>query len=412
MSDVAVAYLISEYPKVSHVFIEREIAALRQLGVRVETFTVRPWRESELLSETMRREAEATTVILDSPKQVAAHQVAGLRRSPGRYVSGLAGALRTGHNTPKARTWQGFYFAEAVTLLNHMRERGLRHVHSHFANNGADIARLVARLGTATDGPDAGWKWSFTMHGASEFDAVEHFDLAGKVREASGVACISNYTRSQMMRLVEPEYWGKLQLVPMSVDLDAYAYSDRSDRSAADPVRFLSVGRMAEAKGFPVMVEAFALLRDRGIDFTAKMIGDGHLYDQLAQQVNRLRLTDVVQLPGAMGQEELPAEYAWADAYCLSSFMEGLPVVLMEAMSTGLPVAATRIAAVGELVVDGETGYLVSPARADQLADAMYRLAKDAVRRVDMGLAGRLAVEAQHSTTTAGRLQKDFLASC
>lgn len=412
MSEMAVAYLVSEYPKLSHIFIEREIMALRALGVRVETFTVRPWQESELLSETMRREAENTTVILDSPKRLAAHQATGFRRSPGRYVAGLAGALRTGHNTPKARTWQGFYFAEAVTLLNHMREAGLRHVHSHFANNGADVARLVARLGTAIDGPDAGWKWSFTMHGSSEFDAVEHFDLAGKVRAAAGVACISDYTRSQMMRLVEPEHWHKLHRVPMSVDLAAYPYCDRSNRRATDPVRFLAVGRAAEAKGYPILIEAFALLRDRGVNFTAKIVGDGHLHSQLVRKVNELHLADVVQLPGAMGQDELPAEYAEADVYCLSSFMEGLPVVLMEAMSTGLPVVATSVAAVGELVTDGQTGYMVPPARADELADAMHRLAKDASGRVNMGLAGRQAVQARHSTETAGGLQRTFLASC
>lgn len=407
-----VAYLTSRYPALSHTFIEREVAALREQGTRVDTFSVRPWAPEDLKSRSMRAEAERTTVLLgaDRSRAVPRAHAALARRRPGAYAAGLGRALRSGDDTAKARLWQCFYFAEAVLLHEQLRARGLRHVHAHFTNVAADVARLTVAIGRAIDGPGSPWRWSMTVHGPTEFENVDKVDLAAKVEDADAISVISDYARSQLMRLVDPSHWDKMSVVRMSVDAQAYPPpADGRVRAAGEPLRLLDVGRLVPEKGAPVLLEALALLRDRGIATTTRIVGAGELEETLRRRVAELRLGDV-ELVGPVGQDEIPAYYRWADAFVLPSFQEGLPVVLMEALATELPVVTTRIAAIPELVVDGVTGRVVPPGRADLLADALEQLARRPQDRTRLGRAGREAVLREFTPATTGPAMADFLA--
>ena len=193
---MAVAYLSSLYPAISHTFILREVRALRELGARVESISVRPADEADLLSRADRDEASTTATILPAgPGRVIAAHGAALLRSPARYLHTLREALRMARPGWRGRLWQLFYFAEAGLAAQICRRRGVRHVHAHFANVGADVALLVTRLG------GEGWSWSFTMHGPTEFSEVDGHKLAEKTADARFVACISEYCRSQLIRL-------------------------------------------------------------------------------------------------------------------------------------------------------------------------------------------------------------------
>ncbi len=153
-----VAYLTSQYPALSHAFIEAEIAALRRCGVEVVTHSVRPCPPQELRSSTMRAEAARTRTLRGTPPGEWATAIAGLaRRRPDVLAAGLRLAARSGHRAVRTKTWQLFYLAEAALLYKRMRADGLRHVHAHFANVGSDVARLtVGSIGRAEDGPDGG----------------------------------------------------------------------------------------------------------------------------------------------------------------------------------------------------------------------------------------------------------------
>ena len=397
-----VAYLVSRYPALSHTFIEREIEALREQGVRVETFTVRPAPAETLLTEHMRIEAATTKTLIGAGKGtwIAAH-LGVLRRSPSAWLGALARAVRTGPLHAKSRLWQVFYFGEAVVLVHHLRKTGIRHIHAHFINVASDVARLAADLGTRLDGPDAGWRWSFTMHGPTGFDAVREADLAAKGHDADGVMCISHYCRSQMMAELAPEDWEKLDLVRMTVDADTY-HPPAEPRRNDGPVRILTVGRLVPEKGPTLLLEALRLVKDRGVDFEAKLVGSGPLADELATRVRELELDEVVTLTGPIGQDRLPDLYRDSDLFVMASFQEGLPVVYMEALATELPVVATAIAATGELVADGVTGRLIPPGDAAALADAIEDLARDPEKRARLGRAGREAVLAEFTSATAG----------
>ncbi len=194
----------------------------------------------------------------------------------------------------------------------------------------------------------------------------------------------------------------------MSIDEHRFvAPADGRRRPAGSPFRVLSVGRLVPEKGSPILLEAIAELVRRGLDVELAVIGDGPLRAGLEQRIEEPDLAGRVRLVGAVGQDVIAAHYQWADAFALPSFQEGLPVVLMEAMATGLPVVATRIAAVEELVQDGMTGHVVAPGRADMLASALADLAGDPARRLSWGEQGRRDVLAEFTAaTTAPAMQQ------
>jgi glycosyltransferase involved in cell wall biosynthesis len=406
-----VAYLVSQYPALSHAFIETEVVALRALGVEVHTFSVRPPREADLLSDRARAEAAGTQVLLGSSAVVARALFSLLRRSPGALITGVRAALTSGEPSLRRRFRQLFYLAEAVVLWCGMSREGLRSVHVHLANNGADVARLAVTLGIAVDGPAAGWRWSLAMHGPTEFEDQTRFDLAGKVTSASAVACITDFCRSQVLRLLSPDAWGKAAVVRMAVDAARFRprEDDRALRTGAgDPLHVLTVGRLVPEKGAPVLVDAVARARARGVPVRLSVVGAGPLAEQLAAQAESMGVADVVELVGPLGQQDLPDRYRAADVFCLPSFAEGLPVVLMEAMASGLPVVTTAIAGIPELVDDHRTGLVVPPGRADLVADALVALARDPELRRRLGEAGRAAVLERHEPLANARLLLDL----
>ena len=398
-----IAYIVSRYPFVSHVFILREVLALRRAGARVHTFTVRrPGAEHVLSADD--RDAQATTsALVPAPvgELLVAHLLA-LATRPRHYVAALRLAIGLRARGARAALWQVFYFGEAVLMWHRCRRIGVRHIHAHHANVASDVALLSARLG------GAGWTWSFTLHGPTElFDVREH-RLAQKAADARFVACITDHARSQVMGLVDSRHWQKLRVVHCGVDLESYEIVDRGEREQATEI--LTVGRAVPAKGQALLIEAVAELTARGVEARLVVVGDGPQLEELRALAARLGVADRVEFPGAVGQGEIRAHYARADVFAMASFAEGLPVVLMEAMATGLPVVASRITGVPELVQPGENGLLVAPGRADELADALAELlGAPAARRAELGLAGRRKVEAEFAIDrTAERLLEIF----
>jgi glycosyltransferase involved in cell wall biosynthesis len=384
--------LVGYYPKVSHTFITREVDGLRARGVDVQTFSLRRTPDAEVLTDDDRRAAEETYVVIppDPGALLRAHGRA-LARRPLRYLDTLRLALRTSAGGVRNGLWQLFYFGEAVLLADEFARRGIRHVHAHFANAASAVAMLAGHLG-ARDG----LTWSFTMHGPTEFDDVTLYALGEKVRRARFVAVISDYARSQLMKLVEPACWEKLEIVHCGVDPAIFAPADRGGRAGA--LQLLGVGRLVPDKGQAVLLEAVRLARARGVEVELTLVGDGP--DRAALEA---AAGPEVRFAGAVGQDRIRELYARADVFCLPSFAEGVPVVLMEAMATGLPVVSTRIAGIPELVEDGVAGLLVAPGRADVVADALERLAGDPGLRARMGRAGRARVQDAYDIADAVR---------
>lgn len=396
-----VAYLISRYPAVSHAFIQREVLALRAAGVEVETFTLRRADDSDVLSDTDRAERDATYAIQPvKAARVASAHVRALSR-PRAYFRTLRHALRMGSGG-RGRVWQFFYFAEAVVLWAQLRKRGLQHVHVHFANPAADVAMLATHF-------DPTLRWSLTLHGPAEFFDVRANRLPEKLSSATFVACASDWARSQAMALLPTAKWSHLEVIRGGVDTDLWR---ASDRDSATRLEILNVGRLAPVKGQALLVDAIAQLGKRGVDVHCRIVGDGPEREQLARRITELGLHDSVELTGPVGQDQIRELYEQADVFCLPSFREGLPFVLIEALSMELAVVATRIMGIPELVTDGRSGLLVTPARVDELAEALERLSRDRELRISLGRAGRQTVQRDYEMArVAEELRSAFAAA-
>lgn len=403
----SVGYVVSRYPAPSHTFVLREVRGLRALGFRVETFSLHAAEPRDLLSPQDREEAASTFSLrpVTVPALVAGH-LSALFAAPAGYVSTLLYALRSSPPGVRARVWQVFYFAEAVLLHREASKRRVTHLHAHLANAGADVAWLAAALGRRR-APAGGWTWSFTMHGPTEFYAVEKFNLARKVADAATVVCISEFCRSQLMLVSEPRHWDKLRVVHCGVDTREFAFRPARDRGP-DPhptgsFSLLCVGRLTPEKGQHVLLDAAARIVAEGEDLRVTLVGAGPTGEALRARAAELGIADRVEFTGAVGQDRLAGLFAAADAFCLPSFAEGVPVVLMEAMATGLPVVTTPVAGIPELVNDGETGILVPPGRADLLAAALLGLMRDPDRAGRLARAARRTVEKEFDVSDTCR---------
>ena len=415
-----IAYFCSAYPAVSHTFILREVEALRRLGMRIATFAIRPTPPDQLLADADREAAATTVTILPfRRRQLAAHLRLALR-APGVYLATLRRAFELAPPGLRGRLWQLFYFLEAVVLWRDCERRDIHHVHVHLANAAADVAMLAAEIGRSV-APRSEWGWSFTMHGPTEFYDVRHFRLAEKIESARFVVCISDFARSQLMGLCEPDLWERLHVVHVGIPIDRFTPADpvpaangngASNGNGHRPT-VLYIGRLVPEKGQAVLLEAVAELARRGTDVEVALAGEGSLRVDLEAKAGRLGIADRVRFLGAVGQDELHRLYEGAAIFCLPSFAEGVPVVLMEAMAMGLPVVTTSIAGIPELIEDGRSGVLVAPGRPDRLADSLAALAADGEMRRRLGEGGREAVQRGFDCeATAAQLRDVFAREC
>jgi glycosyltransferase involved in cell wall biosynthesis len=380
-----IAYITTGYPALSHTFIQREVEALRRHGIGISTTSVHRAPAEAVMSAGDRRAVETTYALLPPHwRHILRAHLSALVRHPAALLSTLRLSLTLARPGLRGRLWQVFYFGEAITAWEHWKRQGVRHVHAHFVAVPSDIALLASHFGRATGtGPTS---WSFTVHGLIELWDVHSFRLAEKVRRADAVVCISDFTRGQLMALVEEQHWPKLRVIRCGVGPELYA------GVLAPPAgrpRILCVGRLVAEKGQSLLVRAMALLAERGSDAELELVGGGPNRDQLRALAAELGIGDRVLFAGPVGQDEIIAHYESASVFCLPSFCEGIPVVLMEAMACRRPVVATAVGGVRELVRDNVTGMLVSPGREDELAAALETLLGDAPLRQRLGEAGQ-----------------------
>ena len=381
--DGMIAYLTGEYPMASHTFIQREIEGVRASGVTVLTCAIRQPPSDQIIGPEEEAAKAETYYVLKAAKNPLRLVVSHLRvlaRSPARYLAALRLALSTRAPGFKALIYQAFYFAEAGLLAEHLRARRVRHIHNHFADSSCTVAMLAARI--------ADLPYSFTMHGPTEFFAVERWSLDAKIAHARFVSCISHFCRSQLMLFSDPSDWNKLKIVHCGVDPSRYGGA--REATAEGVVRLLYVGRLAAVKGVRVLFEALGMLDVPGLSLEVTLAGDGSDRAALEAAAHASGLN--ARFLGYVSQDRVAELLRSADMLVLPSFAEGVPVVLMEAMASGVPVIATRVGGVSELVEHGVSGLLVAPGDPEGLAGAIARLATEPDTATSMGAAGRTTV--------------------
>ena len=358
-------YLLSRYPGISHTFFLNEIRELRKHGLDVEVASINQSDRPRWMMPTIEIEEAEKTYYIKSAGAVRAFAVAikTLLFRPLVFVRGLKASLQLGQWNAKATLYALFYFAEALILGDWMRLRGHRHLHIHFCGPVATVGMLASLAW--------GFSYSLTVHGPDEFYDMEKFHLRRKIENAKFILCISEFCRSQLMRIAAPEHWDKMHLIRLGADPDVF-FPLRKDFSADRIPEIICVGRLVPSKGQLILLRACAILLSRGREIRVRLVGDGPDLEHLRGFAKREGIPVVFE--GARSHDETRLLLGYADIFALASFAEGVPVALMEAMAMGVPCVSTMIAGIPELIRDGLDGLLVPASSAEALAAALERL--------------------------------------
>ena len=367
---------------------------MRERGILVDVASINPPdRLRKDLPQVEATEADHTFYVKSGGLAGLAFRVFSIAlANPIATLRGLRAALSLGDWDFKSRAFALFYMAEALLVGNWMKARALTHLHVHFGGPVATVGMLTAQA----------WKipWSITLHGPDEFFDQDAFYLKEKIESAGFVICISDFCRSQVLRISPSLEDRRVEVIRLGVDCAALRPSDaRQAHTQAQPdhLKLVCTGRMVAAKGHRILLEALALLSAEGIAFTCTLIGDGPERKFLESLASKMGIADRIRFLGAMAHQPTLAEVAQADVFVLASFAEGLPVALMEAMALGVPCVSTTIAAIPELIENRRNGMLVPPANSEALYLALKELAGDAEFRRQLGQQARVTAEEHYN---------------
>lgn len=376
-----VGYVLKMYPRFSETFIVSEILAREAAGERLVIFSLRPSSDTRFHAELAQVKAPVIHLPRTSNASKLWQQLAGAADTPDLGI----GIQRRISELLEADVDDAF---QAVMLARAAQQHGVTHLHAHFAS----VATTVARLAGAV----AGIPYSFTAHAKDIFhEEVDQDELERKFAEAHHSVTISEYNQRDLHSRF-PAATGRLHLVRNGLNLEKFPY--RPERSARAAPRILAVGRLVEKKGFSLLIEAVARLRESGVPVQADIAGDGPLAAQLEEQIAVLGLQDEVHLLGARTQAEVSELMGHHDVFAAPFVVgsdgnaDGLPTVLLEAMARGIRCVAAGVTAVGEVIRSAETGWLVPSGDVDALTRALAEALRPADRSA-MTDAARALVE-------------------
>lgn len=356
-----IGYVLKRYPRYSETFIVNEILAHETAGLDVEIFSLRQPTDTFFPEQVSAVRAPVTYL---PSADLGAEDFWSELVWANESLGGLDGILRRA----RGESSRGKEVMQAIMLANVARSRGITHLHAHFATSAAEVARLAARM--------AGITYSFTAHAKDIFhESVEPEDLDRKLRSASAVVTVSdfncNYLRETFGAAAD-----RVHRVYNGLDLERFPFTEPLDR----PARVVAVGRLVEKKGFADLIDACAILAKHGRSFSCQMIGGGEEQSALADRIQRLGLTDRVEMLGPQPPSAVIAAIqsaALLAAPCIvgdDGNRDGLPTVLLEAMALGTPCISTNVTGIPEIVRDGDTGMLVPQRDPVALATAIERL--------------------------------------
>jgi len=392
-----IAYFINHYPKVSHSFIRREILALERQGFEVQRIALRGWDDRLPDADDVQERERTRYVLRHGAWGLVLPTLRALLRSPARFLAAMRLAVRMAGESDRSLAYHFVYLAEACRIVPWMSGFGTRRIHAHFGTNSTEVAMLAHVLG----GPP----YSFTVHGPDEF--LKPMGLEEKIHRADFVVAISDFGRSQLYLRSKYADWPKIKVVHCGLE---QKFHDVAGAPAAIAPRFVCVGRLTEAKGQLLLIEAVAQLAAKDVPCELVLAGDGPMRGELTHMIGRNGLEDRIRITGWISSGEVREEILAARALVLPSFAEGLPVVIMEALALRRPVLTTYIAGIPELVRPGENGWLFPAGSVSELTSAMEDcLSASAEVLQRMGNAGYDRVIARHAIDTeAGKLAELF----
>jgi colanic acid/amylovoran biosynthesis glycosyltransferase len=406
-NNLKVAYIMSRFPKLTETFILYEMLAMQQQGIQVEVYPLLREREKVMHPEAMQFVSVAHfQPFMSLP--ILRVNLYFLLKKPFAYLKTLWDVLRANWGSYNFFTGVIGIFPKSVLFAYQMHADQVQHVHAHFASHPAAAGFIIHRL--------AGIPYSFTAHG-SDLHRDRHM-LREKVAEAAFVAAISEYNEELIISECRGNYREKVRVVHCGVDTEVFRARSHETpyEKGENPFMILCVGTLHEVKGQPYLVEACRYLQERGFTFECHFVGDGPDRTSLNELVEQANLSTKVRFHGRLTRDEIARLLVDADVLTVPSVptrdgrREGIPVVLMEAMGSGVPVIASNLSGIPELVNDQLTGLLVPPKDARFLADALERYIQNPGLRHRLGNAGRAKVVEEFDLhKNAAKLAQYFL---
>jgi len=368
-----IGMILKGYPRISETFISNEILLLESLGFRIRIISMRQPREA--FSHDNVRNIKARADYLPSTFWTSLHRLLPpffelLRQKPRQACAALGLAWRRFKRTRKPATFkhllQGAHVARRI-----LPGSGISHLHAHFAHSPASVAMFASVLAQVP--------FSFTAH-AKDIWTQEPSQLAEKIDRARFVVTCTLTNQAYLASLDTGRT--PVRTVYHGIDLNYFSPNGRSSETRP-PYRILTVARLTPKKGLPTVLRALALLKARGLSFRYLLVGAGEEREKLETLTRELGIQEWVNMPGAQPHEKVREEYGRAHVFVLASRItssgdrDGIPNVLTEAMAMGVPVVATAVSALPELVEHGATGLLVPPDNALALAEALEQALTD-----------------------------------
>ena len=390
-----VGYVVKRYPRYSETFIVNEILAHEAAGIAVEVFSLYPPNDTHFQDAISRVRAPVTYLTTDALKAADLW----------RLMQELVGSDRgiDWDDLEHTRGDEARELYSAMLLARMARQRGITHLHAHFATSATSVARTAARFARIS--------YTFTAHAKDIFhESVRPDDLRRKLHDAAATVTVSDFNVTHLRHAFGADA-GRVVRIYNGMDLARLTYSAPVERAPL----IMSAGRLVEKKGFNDLVDACAVLARRGVEFSCQIIGTGDMEQYLRAQIARLNLADRVHLLGPRPQREVfeliqrAAVFAAPCVVGADNNMDGLPTVLLESMALGTPCVSTDVTGIPEVVVNDQTGLLIAQRAPEELADACGRLLEDAALRVRLARRARQLIESEFDVTrSTARLREVF----
>lgn len=403
----AIAYIVKRYPRYSETFIVNEILAHEAAGTEIHIFALRPPSDTHFQDKIARVRAPVT--YLRKPAQGRSNpSITTLTPDSASYFwSELKEAAKVCPDL-----WGKLEYAEAegsnvvyqaAWLAQEIRQRGIAHLHAHFGSVATSVAWLAAHFAEVP--------YSFTTHAKDIFhESVDPDDLRRKLRDAASVVTVSDYNVAYLLQQFGVDA-GRVRRIYNGIDLAELHYQSPAERSPT----ILSVCRLVEKKGLTHLIDACALLRQWGVEFSCQIVGTGPLERELRSQIQALHLDDWVDILGPRPQQEvfslMQQAAVFAAPYVIGSDgnRDGLPTALLEAMALGTPCVATDVTGIPEIIRNGDTGLLVNQGDSAGLAVALRRLLTEPSLRESVAARARSLIETEFDIArNAAELRSHF----
>lgn len=383
-----IGYLIPEFPSQTHNFFLREAQALKDIGVETSYVSTRKPNRG-VMSCSWAEEAQRETIYLFPPSAAEMLQALFviLKAGPAAWYRCLRAILGASDLNFEQRRRLVLFIPLAAKLVEVGRQQGWSHVHVHSCADAANVAMFAALLSNIT--------YSLTLHNPLY---VYGPNQENKWRYAKFAVVINRQVYDEVHKTLPHVLPAAVEVAPMGVNCAKFERkSPYVPYTGEGPFKIFSCGRLNLIKGHAYLIQAVSALRKQGIDATLAIAGEdeqgGSGYRlEIEALIKELQLENVVQLLGAVPEEAIKDTLETAHVFALASLDEGVPVAVMEAMAMEVPVIATDVGGVTELVEDGKNGLVIPSKDTDAVKNALMRIYSDANFAVRLSQAGRQRV--------------------